>query len=111
MVQIPLIRPIGHLLPQKWVRRISVSADRHQIQQYWAHAGRSRGRFRCTVTGLQRFPPVRTGIRAGFTVSGFWTALFASLFVSVFSLFLNSLMPDTEMAVYRLPPTGRTIAM
>lgn len=47
----------------------------------------------------------------GFTVSGFWTALFASLFVSVFSLFLNSLMPDAEMAVYRLPPAGRTISM
>lgn len=47
----------------------------------------------------------------GFTVSGFWTALFASLFVSIFSLFLNSLMPDTEMTIYRLPPTGRTISM
>ena len=47
----------------------------------------------------------------GFTVSGFWTALFASLFVSVFSLFLNSLMPDAEMAVYRPPPAGRTISM
>lgn len=47
----------------------------------------------------------------GFTISGFWTAFFASLFISIFSLFLNSLMPDTEMAVYRLPPGGRTISM
>jgi len=47
----------------------------------------------------------------GFTISGFWTALFASLFVSIFSLFLNSLMPDTEMTIYRLPPTGRTISI
>lgn len=47
----------------------------------------------------------------GFTISGFWTAFFASLFISVFSLFLNSLMPDTEMAVYRLPPSGQTISM
>lgn len=47
----------------------------------------------------------------GFTISGFWTAFFASLFISIFSLFLNSLMPDTEMAVYRLPPAGRTISM
>lgn len=47
----------------------------------------------------------------GFTISGFWTAFFASMFISIFSLFLNSLMPDTEMAVYRLPPGGRTISM
>lgn len=47
----------------------------------------------------------------GFTISGFWTAFFASLFISIFSLFLNSLAPDTEMEVYRLPPSGRTISM
>lgn len=47
----------------------------------------------------------------GFTISGFWTAFFASLFISIFSLFLNSLAPDTEMTVYRLPPSGRTISM
>jgi putative membrane protein len=47
----------------------------------------------------------------GFTISGFWTAFFASLFISIFSLFLNSLMPDAEMKVYRLPPSGRTISM
>lgn len=47
----------------------------------------------------------------GFTISGFWTAFFASLFISVFSLFLNSLLPDTEQTVYRLPPAGRTISM
>jgi len=47
----------------------------------------------------------------GFTISGFWTAFFASLFISIFSLFLNSLAPDTEMTVYRLPPSGQTISM
>lgn len=47
----------------------------------------------------------------GFTISGFWTAFFASLFISIFSLFLNSLMPDSEMAVYRLPSSGQTISM
>lgn len=47
----------------------------------------------------------------GFTISGFWTAFFASLFISIFSLFLNSLMPDAEMEVYRLPPAGRTISI
>lgn len=47
----------------------------------------------------------------GFTISGFWTAFFASLFISIFSLFLNSLAPDTEIEVYRLPPSGRTISM
>ena len=46
-----------------------------------------------------------------FTISGFWTAFFASLFISIFSLFLNSLMPDSEMAVYRLPTSGQTISM
>lgn len=47
----------------------------------------------------------------GFTISGFWTAFFASLFISIFSLFLNALMPDSEMAVYRLPTSGQTISM
>ena len=47
----------------------------------------------------------------GFTIAGFWTAFFASLFISIFSLFLNSLMPDSEMAVYRLPTSGQTISM
>ncbi len=47
----------------------------------------------------------------GFTISGFWTAFFASLFISIFSLFLNSLMPNTEMKVYRLPPAGQTISI
>jgi putative membrane protein len=47
----------------------------------------------------------------GFTISGFWTAFFASLFISVFSLFLSSLAPDTEMKVYRLPPSGQTISI
>lgn len=47
----------------------------------------------------------------GFTISGFWTAFFASLFISIFSLFLNSLLPDAHETIYRLPVSGRTISM
>lgn len=48
----------------------------------------------------------------GFTVSGFWTAFFASLFISVMSLGLGALVPDAGESVYRLPvPTGQTISM
>lgn len=47
----------------------------------------------------------------GFTISGFWTAFFASLLISVFSMFLSALAPDTEMTVYRLPPSGQTISI
>ena len=42
----------------------------------------------------------------GFTVSGFWTAFFASLFISVMSLGLGSLVPDTEVSIYRLPASS-----
>jgi putative membrane protein len=48
----------------------------------------------------------------GFTVSGFWTAFFASLFISVMSLGLGSLVPDTEVSIYRLPTSSsQTISM
>jgi putative membrane protein len=47
----------------------------------------------------------------GFSVSGFWTAFFASLFISVLSLGLDALVPDADVTVYRLPATGNTISM
>jgi putative membrane protein len=49
---------------------------------------------------------------SGFKISGFWTALFASLFISIFSMFLGSLAPNAEMTVYRLPQHApQTISM
>lgn len=49
---------------------------------------------------------------SGFKISGFWTALFASLFISIFSMFLGSLAPNAEMTVYRLPHHApQTISM
>jgi putative membrane protein len=48
----------------------------------------------------------------GFTVSGFWTAFFASLFISVMSLGLGAMVPDNEVSIYRLPSSsGQTISM
>lgn len=47
----------------------------------------------------------------GFRIDGFWTALFASLFISLLGLLLGGLGPDAGLAVDRLPPTGQTIAM
>jgi putative membrane protein len=48
----------------------------------------------------------------GFTVSGFWTAFWASLFISVMSLALGAMVPDTEVSMYRLPVNnGQTIPM
>lgn len=47
----------------------------------------------------------------GFSISGFWTAFFASIFISVFSLTLDALVPDADVTVYRLPTTGHTISM
>ncbi len=40
----------------------------------------------------------------GFKISGFWTAFFASLFISILSMALGSLAPNAETTVYRLPP-------
>lgn len=49
---------------------------------------------------------------SGFKLSGFWTAFFASLFISVVSLVLGSLLPDGQMTIYRLPqPAPHTISM
>ena len=39
----------------------------------------------------------------GFTISGFWTAFFASLFISVLSMALGTLAPNSETTIYRLP--------
>jgi putative membrane protein len=48
----------------------------------------------------------------GFEISGFWTAFFASLFISVLSIALGTLAPNAETTIYRLPPepTSRTIS-
>ena len=40
---------------------------------------------------------------SGFSISGFWTAFFASLFISILSMALGSLAPNAEMTIYRLP--------
>lgn len=48
----------------------------------------------------------------GFTVSGFWTAFWASVFISVLSLGLGAMVPDNEVSIYRLPVNGgQTISM
>ncbi|MDP3440025.1 MAG: phage holin family protein [Azonexus sp.] len=48
----------------------------------------------------------------GFTISGFWTAFFAGLFISLLSLALGSLVPNGEMTVYRMPQhSPQTISM
>ena len=47
----------------------------------------------------------------GFKISGFWTAFFASLFISLLSMALGSLVPDAEMTIYRIPGAGQTISI
>lgn len=48
----------------------------------------------------------------GFKISGFWTAFFASLFISLLSMALEALVPNTETTVYRLPEhSSHTISM
>lgn len=48
----------------------------------------------------------------GFSISGFWTAFWASLLISVLSLGLGAMVPDNEMSIYRLPVSGGpTISM
>ena len=48
----------------------------------------------------------------GFKISGFWTAFFASLFISILSMALGSLVPNADMTVYRLPQHApHTISM
>lgn len=47
----------------------------------------------------------------GFQLSGFWTAFFASLFISILSLALMALVPDGGMEIYRLPaPGGKAVS-
>ena len=51
-------------------------------------------------------------IVSGFKISGFWTAFFASLFISILSMALGSLAPNAETTVYRLPQHApQTISM
>ena len=46
----------------------------------------------------------------GFTISGFWTAFFASIFIAILSLALGALLPGSETSWYRIPHTqGSTI--
>lgn len=49
---------------------------------------------------------------SGFSISGFWTAFFASLFISILSLALGTLAPNAETTIYRLPtsPSAQTIS-
>lgn len=48
----------------------------------------------------------------GFKISGFWTAFFASLFISLLSMALGALAPNAETTVYRLPEhSPQTISM
>lgn len=48
----------------------------------------------------------------GFEISGFWTAFFASLFISILSMALGTLAPNAEMTIYRLPDhSAQTISM
>jgi putative membrane protein len=48
----------------------------------------------------------------GFSISGFWTAFFASMFISLLSMALGSMVPDAEMTVYRMPHQApQTISM
>lgn len=49
---------------------------------------------------------------SGFTISGFWTAFFASLFISILSIALGTLAPNAETTIYRLPtdPSVPTIS-
>ncbi len=48
---------------------------------------------------------------SGFKISGFWTAFFASLFISLLSMSLGALVPDAEMTIYRIPAAGQTISI
>jgi putative membrane protein len=50
---------------------------------------------------------------SGFTISGFWTAFFASMFIAIVSMALGTLAPNAEMTIYRLPEhrSVQTISM
>jgi len=47
-----------------------------------------------------------SAIVGGFKLSGFWTAFFASLFISILSMVLWSVIPTGEMTIYRMPVQG-----
>lgn len=47
----------------------------------------------------------------GFTISGFWTAFFASIFIAILSLALGGLVPDQAAVIYRLPEAGNTLSI
>jgi putative membrane protein len=49
----------------------------------------------------------------GFEISGFWTAFFASLLISILSMALGTLAPNAETTIYRLPEhqSPHTISM
>lgn len=48
----------------------------------------------------------------GFSISGFWTAFFASMFISILSMALGSMVPDADMTIYRMPhQTPQTISI
>jgi putative membrane protein len=51
-------------------------------------------------------------IVSGFQITGFWTAFFASLFISILSMALGTLAPNSETTIYRLPDQpGQTISI
>mgnify|MGYP001049217779 FL=1 len=46
----------------------------------------------------------------GFSISGFWTAFFAGILISILSLALGALLPGSEISWYHLPKSqGHTI--
>jgi putative membrane protein len=52
-----------------------------------------------------------SAIVRGFTISGFWTAFFASIFIAILSLALGGLVPDRAAVIYRLPLPGNTLSI
>lgn len=49
---------------------------------------------------------------SGFKLSGFWTAFFASMFISIMSMLLSSWVLDNETTIYRMPQHApHTISM
>lgn len=46
---------------------------------------------------------------SGFRLSGFWTAFFASAFISFLSMVLGAFVPEGEMSMYRMPISGNGV--
>jgi len=59
------------------------------------------GFFLLVLNALMLLPVAK--MVSGFKISGFWTAFFASLFISILSMALGSLAPNAETTIYRLP--------